>query len=394
MRRLYYLILSSLLLLGVHTSCTKDSSASSIPGIGEEEEEEIAISTGGTRYTPEAVTDSSYTVFRILVFDKATQECRHNYYYGYTTDTIFRIKIKPGIYDLVFIANEISDESNPNPNNASRQLQDFGNAMVNYMRDLDNIMFNRRAFNANKHIPMAGIKRNIEVIGPMHWIDHYDDNDPATYKTYNKDDVDYKPMPVSIVRLGVRVDVVLRTLKEDIKNEVDGITFINIPEEVPLLPTYEDTSKFGNPICNAEIPTGDTNSEPNDYTYTFKEIQGDSLWTKLADDTYIWTKTRVIMPSAVFSDPTKAANAISLRLRLKTKNMDDVALGINTPRTTPVPPTEDGDLPPKNDYTLPRNTRLTLEGNIRDYSLFISISVRGWTDVKSDGTIPPIHVPD
>ncbi|NDV80637.1 hypothetical protein [Bacteroides sp. 51] len=388
MRRLYYLILSSLLLLGVHTSCTKDSS-NVTPGIGEEEEE-IVISTGGTRYTPEAVTDSSYTVFRILVFDKATQECKHNYYYGYTTDTIFRIKIKPGIYDLVFIANEISDQNNPNPNNASQQLQDFGNVMKNYMQDLDNIMFNRRAFDANKHIPMAGIKRNIEVLGPMHWIDHYDDNDPATYKTYNKDDADYKPMPVSIVRLGVRVDVVLKTLKEEIKDEVDGITFINIPEEVPLLPTYEETSKFGNPICNAEVPTGNTNSAP----YTYTEILGDSLWTKLEDESYIWTKTRVIMPSAVFLNPTKAANAISLRLRLKTKNMDDVPLGINTPRTTPVPPTEGSDLPPKNDYTLPRNTRLTFEGNIRDYSLYISISVRGWTEAKSDGTIPPIHVPD
>lgn len=392
MKRLYYLILSFILLLGVQTSCSSDSP---IPGINEEGGEELIFSPKNIRYSnrPNTVAEDNFTTLRVLAFNRATGECKYNYYYAYNIAETFRIRLKKGIYDLVFIANEISDLDAPGDDNASKKLQDIGNAGTEdtrYMKALDDIWFDRSAFDSLKFIPMAVVKENIEVLGPAHWVDKVEN------KTYNDGGV--TPMPIELVRLGVRVDVVLQTKKEKIKERVKGINFLNIPNKVPLLPTYRTPGlDYGTSIYNAETTATDAN-----HTLSIKEAMGDSLgWYHYTfpndatkEDYYEWSRTYTILPSSVFSDPTNAEKAISLNLIVNKENGDEggesdiVRLGINTPNTTLV---ENGPLPPQNNYTLPRNTRLTLEGNVSDYNLFISISVRDWTEVKTE--VPPIQVP-
>ncbi|NDV56898.1 hypothetical protein D0T85_02055 [Bacteroides sp. 519] len=342
-----------MLMLGAQFSCVNDSQDIG-PDTNDDDgdDTEVSVDPGIVRDFSEAVTDSSYIVFRILAFDhNKNMKCTHNFYYGYANDSIFRFYIKKGTYDFVFIANEVSDE------NASRKLQLIGNRNADRIDELKNIFFDHTAFDSKKHIPMVAVKKEIEVLGDTLYMDN-----GTQYEGV---------MPIAMTRLAVRVDVTLTTEVELVKRDFQEISFTNIPSRVPLLATEAD---WTTPIHNANFASDRTGSP-----YIYVKAKGDKpdweQYTEAGVKKYRWSKDRIIIPSSTFSDPTQAANAITFRAKLKNNREVKAPLGWYTPNTSAIDPDPIETTQP--DYTLPRNTRITFKGELTDYIRF-DITIRGW----------------
>lgn len=356
-----YLIFISLLYSLVCFSCSESDD-----GTNEKESEfEISISSAFTRISSEN-TDPDYRVthFRILAFDATTsdKECLYNFDYKVVPNNgVVSFLVKHGVkYDLVFIANEDSDAD------VSAALQAFTPQSGKKLKDVYDIAFKNEAFDVDKDIPMSAIISNLEVFPDR------------TYKI-NGGAVGVGIIPVYMERLGVRLDITLKTESTNKMADLEHIRLTNVPQTVPLFPVNYD----GTPIDNTK------NGGSDNYTYRLiLPSEGDKndlneVWVKDGDE-YTWTKARTIIPSTVFSPSTSKTRGIDFVLEYDGSYTykEGVLLGINTPNTDTseyYPPNNVPEPTDAENYTLPRNTRLIFEAFIEDNNIILgSIVVNAW----------------
>lgn len=86
--------------------------------------------------------------------------------------------------------------------------------------DLKNISYPASAVNSLNEIPMSQEIKEVEVLG----------NEGQS----KVDDVTHNPLELKLSRLATRIDIQLEA-NENLSDDFKGVTFGNIPAEVPLL---------------------------------------------------------------------------------------------------------------------------------------------------------------
>lgn len=309
------------------TSCSREEDPQTGPL---EETATIVFRTKAATKAPDD-PDDAITKFRILVFRyDGNKYLAYNQPYDLTSTNSVTLNLKTGTYDFVFVANEQEDSR------LADILSTYSTAKK--MADIEAEYFGSTAFEAARNIPMGGIVKNVKVIGN------------------NKLNVNGTPIQNAwdisqyLIRLGVRVDFTLKSENQFLGNAFQGIEISRVPDKVFLLPaTYSGAVNYNSAAYEASPRTiantaFDAGSGYDPATYT---------WT--------WTKDRLILPSSVFTPKATAANAMLFSATMTGMSPLTATLGCNEPT----------------DYTLPRNSRLTLVGTLQDRIDF-TVSVMDW----------------
>lgn len=371
-----YTIIFCLLLTTVYFSCTHEAGA---PENLDTEDSEIAldISRKRTRASEDEnrSLDDTILSLRILVFDTiaTSEKCLYNFKFGRLTgNKTVRFRVAPETtYNLVVITNEHKDPA------VSAALEAFDENKK--MEDVYGIYFSSSAFLDTEEIPMSATYNKLKVLSNRRWVNRQGGKtDTVTY-----------PVPVEVVRLGVRLDITLKTKSADKKANLEHIRLKRIPAQVPLFPTnYEGNVIIDNTV---DASNNDSYKTPefliDESSGTWETKHGDLDEDGEDEDYYVWTKARTIIPSTVFADPTSTTRGIDFILEYDDGYKEGVLLGINTPNTTCSKHYPSGTPPgsPYN-YTLPRNTYLALDAIIEDdFIIFNSVTVAIWGDRNDVG---------
>jgi hypothetical protein len=270
--------------------------------------------------------DRRITQFPILVFS-TTGGLVENFY---TTDIATRnpwtIRLYGGTYHFVFIANEGSAGDNSGTDQQWNTLKTFTGSLT----QLENIAFPSSAFADTKDIPMSAICKDVQLLGDNQYKIGGGGTQTGTW-------------PVTVTRLGVRVDVRLHTALAQKVQDFTGLEFHNVPTSVPVL---EQTT--GGTPTDLLSPAGYESSpfrpvlKANGDTPDFTDIgTGPQAGEKE------WKKTRVILPSSVFADNTDPDKGIEVH----------VIYGGTSAKAVLAPD-------PATSYTQPRNTYYTFDAEL------------------------------
>jgi hypothetical protein len=351
----YIVKLALLLLLPalVMVSCSRDEDINTPQG----EFITLTLSPGlgnaATRAThPGSTEDQHIAHFRALVFNHnagGTGTLIHNT--GKITGQSTTVTLYEGVYDFVFITNEDSDAAF-----ATTLTNDY-TAGSKTLADLDNLYVSASGIIATKDIPMSGIYRNVDVRTTGYLLL----NDGDILGTTPRRTAQWQ---AKVTRLGIRVDVRLFTEIVQNKNACTGISFQNLPDKVPLLAELHgggaNTYEAATPITRTYyIANGDTGTP--DYSAGFQTVGGGG-WD--------WKKTRIILPSSLFSPVTAAAKGISAHVQYGTVANDGIFVLVPDLAT---------------DYAALRNSYYFVDATL--HSTQVYISAKDWGDVNVNADV-------
>lgn len=315
-----YAIKILLLLAAVHfmgTSCSNEFVDSEETGVPTS----ITFETRGALF-PEDL-DNTITSLRIMAFTQAGILRSNKLYELSELSQNITLNINSGTYRFVFVANE--------PSTLTSTLQSVKNysAMATINVGSDKI-------NSTDVIPMSYNKADVTVTPDEKVI-----IDGTTYSTWL----------VPLERIAVRVDMVVKSYV-DYGPYFEGIVFYNMPNSVPLLADYATAGVVRmhyDPVVKLQ--------KPEHYeTLTASEL-----------GSYAWgiKFKRYIMPSNMFSPVSQRVNVVNMTLTFGGGIASKGALlCVN----------EAG-----NDFTLPRNSHITISGVVEPNSLNVNLEAEAWT---------------
>ena len=298
-----------------------------------------AIIKIGTR-SGDVALDDEIKSLRIIAFGPGGMVAGTTFY---TTDPGAEIQVinhemGSGVYDFVFIANE--NNGSPLP-----ALAGYYGAKT----DLSSIslpasLFSSESADASPAIPMWAEENNVTVLGGTGGV-----------KINNAPVVSI--WPVSMKKLGVRIDMVLKA-KANLSSLFTGVTFSNLPSGVPLAGVY-----------SGSLSGQRTHS-------TIAQAHNYSVYTPTAQDIldgYVWgiKMERIILPSHSFLPKNNTSKALKMQVLLGNGAGDpSTTIGLN--ETT--------------DYTLPPDTRFSGVGTVSSL-LAVYIAASPWTETQIFGSI-------
>ncbi|MCD8176157.1 MAG: hypothetical protein LUE98_01505 [Tannerellaceae bacterium] len=346
------------LLLGccVLTGCIKDDYSG-----GNNEQELVGISFASGQITdPNFTTDPDDIVseFRVMAFGSADGKLYLNKYFDFTTNfsNPIEIQIYAGTYDIIFIANEKSD------NNLHLSLDAMDN--TSQLSQLESSSFASTAFNSIQNIPMASVYRNIEIDAVQGLSE-----DGITFIAADQT----TPWEVEIERLGLRADITLQTKFATVAQDFQALQFDNIPDKVYIL-SQDKSGTLQYNTGSYEITPRNINLSDGDTGYTSGMILNNST------NTYEWKKTRVILPKSIFPDKTDESQGVQMTAKYNTANDQTAALG-------PLNNCSDGD----HCYNLPGNHYLTVNGML-NLNIDLTLDVMNWkTALDESLNVGPVY---
>lgn len=277
--------------------------------------------------------DRAISELRVLIF-RETGSLAYN---KYTEDLSapFHINVMTGTYDFVFIANEKSD-----PNLSSR-LNSFNSSLS----DIYNLSFASTAFDENRNIPMSHIEKNVQVLGQGKYKLSGEDEKSGTWN-------------VILTRLGIRIDLLLKTKDITKRNVFDGIKIKRLPKTVPIFPF----NNSGDEIYNDNVG------------YVEKLIEKGGGFSPSGDDPedYEWSKRRIILPSSIFSNKSTEEKSILIEAIYNNSLVAPNSATLGPRITEPV------------DYTAPRNNYFIFNGRINKEKLEINLIPSAWTQENTN----------
>lgn len=301
-RNLTFMVAGMLLMM---LSCCKDS---------EDLDKQVpAAIKVATKVTADEDPDNVIKTLRIMAFDRGST-IRNNIFYDeayLNSNNPIIHEMLSGIYDFVFIANEEPDGSE----NAELTASAFGNNKM--ISSLNAISIPASRISTNTPIPMLTQIDNVTVLPGFEGIKI---NNGATQTTWS----------VLMKRLAVRIDMTLKS-QVDLTTQFKGITFSNIPDNIPLLGSY----------------SGALNETKS---YTILNNAENFEITTVPD--YLWAIKikRIILPSNTFTPEDMVSRSLKMTLELSPWNEESpsAVIGIDEPFN----------------YTLPPNTHFMGEGII------------------------------
>ena len=347
------LLLAAALLLA---SCLKEREAL-VPGVAGGEAAALrltvpAVRAGGTDGTAE---DNAIRDLRVLVYRVPGGRLAYHAYVpdlGASGADPLTIAMTTGTYDFVFIANESSDAA------LSARLQAFAPGS-SVLSDLDGESFAASAFAADKPIPMTSLYRGVTVTGDR----SLTYTPPGASAPVSVSGADW---PVEVVRLGIRLDLSLRTPIGGIRDAARTIAISNVPSRVFLF----DTQVSGAAHPNNTEATGGPYAAPR--TFAIGAPNGD--FESDAPNGYLWTAPRIVLPENRF-DPVFQPD----RAYVLTVGFDDwrgpmsTTFGIG-----------DGSAAHPDDHTAPRNYIFRMTGRLNDAIEFDG-AVTPWEETRRPG---------
>lgn len=286
-----------------------------------------------------AVTDDDINTFRILMFDKKdSRGLRFNFYYDdmLTKSDQLQLKVYKGDFDIVFVANEAHD---------SRLHAALSGLVTGTpLSELESEYFIASSFNDTDYLPIAGIARNVKII---------DDN---------KLQVGAGPVVTSVwsikpylKRLAVRIDLNVTTKESWVWDNLLKFSVTKLPEKVFLL---EQTAAGANIYNNTGAYAA---------AREIAKSETDYLWDGAATKG-TWVKQRIIVPSSVFADKTTENKAITIEAYLNGVPAMKATLGKNINAS---------------DFTSPRNTHYTFNGELKQSGVTFYVTVTPWRDAQN-----------
>ena len=295
--------------------------------------------------------DYKISELRVMIFDYTTGDLAYNYLFEFQEDDkekshLITFKVDPNHYNFVFVANESSD------NALQLNLKDFGRAQSAYQKfnDLDQLSFASTAFSTSKNIPMTDLVKDVEVVG------NYNFKIGGVQQTGNWE--------IGMVKLGVRLDLQFKTTLTDKMTNFSQLVIKNVPKSVPL---FENKPSDGTPIMN-----GGNDGILTDLTVP-RADGDDSDWVNVSG-TYYWKKSRIILPSSMFTDTDDAAQGVDVRAEYTGLRTEGAVLGFHTPKTVGY---TSGDAV---NYTLPRRLFINFKGEIVETGFDANIEISDWKD--------------
>ncbi|MDR2038933.1 MAG: hypothetical protein LBQ60_13505 [Bacteroidales bacterium] len=270
---------------------------------------------------------------RILAFDPGTGQCASNVRYMASVGDVIYHKIRGGIYNFVFLANE------PNLTAIANALENVSN-----YSDLAGISLPESVFSQTSLIPFIQQIDNLQVLG---------DGSGAIIDGGTVVSV----ILLALQHMGVRVDVTLEAT-ENLDNLFTGVTFSTIPDVVPLSPSTEVTSR------------------KTIRKFTVAENAGmfssPALTQEQTDRGIVWVKqvTRVILPSNIFTPFSDKSKATVMTVNLLDKYNPSCEL-------------RGGD----DDYTLPYDRALLCVGVVK-MPLELNIQTTPWNEEYYNWGLP------
>lgn len=294
-----------------------------------------------SNYPENAELDDKIVNLRILGFD-AMGVCVSNKRYEAKKYDIIKHEIPKGTYNFVFLANE------PYPETTSPL-----NGIMTYS-DLKNISYPASVVNSLNEIPMSQEIKEVEVLG-----------DEGKSKV---DDVTHNPLELKLSRLATRIDIQLEA-NENLSDDFKGVTFGNIPAEVPLL-------------------SGDNSSAARNVTRTFT-VDEDYFQqvTPTSEQTargVVWVQqmTRFILPFSNFSPTDEEDKAVVFSVNLESLYDPAAKLKIHTAGV---------DGAEKDNYTLPRDAALLVQASVK-LPFDLNITVSNWGEREGDWQVQDRHL--
>ncbi|WP_295940035.1 hypothetical protein [uncultured Alistipes sp.] len=291
---------------------------------GSADETRAYVGTDPSRDDP---MDFMITTLRVMAFDSGGQ-CVSNVLYNASRGDIIRHKIEADTYDFVFIANE------PFPA-ASSPLNGVGN-----YTGLQGINYSGAEVNSFQVIPMVQEIKSVEVL-----------TQSAGAKISG---ATYNPLVLSLSRLATRVDVVLKA-KEDISSHFKGVSFSNVPDQVPAL---SDNNGSVTRTTTRSFTIASDGSYFTALTPTAAEQAQGVVWKMQV--------RRIILPFSNFTPANTQTKAIEFTLDMQDRYSPSCLLQ---------------KMP--GDYTLPRDVALLLTGNVQ-IPLELNIQVSPWGKEEDD----------
>ena len=312
------------LLMFTQTSCTKERYKSEPTTIELE-----------TRSFLSSDPDDRVSRLRIMAFDKATGVLKSNKIYNYNSFTevpssggkkfTLTHQMESGDYDFILIANE--------PEFGSRY--ELSLRSVSNKSQMSTIYLEPTDFSKDKDIPMLAEVNNVRVLPNNTGVQIGGGATQTLWK-------------IEMIRLAIAVDLHLNSNKTDVAGVFQGVTFSNIVDKLPLIGNYT-AAHPGSPGSFNIVKTGfsaDTDAE-------FSGL----AWK-------VTPSARIILPSYLFTPVNTPARGLNLTV--------DLGRGASNPTVVIGGKT--------NNYTLQRNTRYRIKGNI-DLNRF-EVVVIPWTEIS------------
>lgn len=286
-----------------------------------------------SNYPENAEFDDKIVNLRILGFD-AWGICVSNKRYEAKKYDIIKHEIKKGTYNFVFLANE------PYPE-ATSPLNDI----MTYT-ELKNISYPASTVNSLDEIPMSQEIKDVEVLG----------NEGQS----KVDNVTHNPLVLKLSRLATRIDIQLEA-NENLSDDFKGVTFSNIPAEVPLL--SDD---------NGSVARNVTRTFTVDESY-FQQLAPTSEQTARG---VVWVEqmTRFILPFSNFTPTDEEGKAVVFTVNLESLYNPAAKLKIHTAGVNGAE---------KDNYTLPRDAALQVRALIT-LPFDLNITVSNWGEKEGD----------
>lgn len=303
------------------------------------EKTSLTIGFGNTRANPPVTDDAVYTL-RIMAFRKTTGRCDDNNVL-YTVAGADKVthNIKPDNYDFFFIANEPP---------ANKVMLDA----VKTRDDLKKIAFDGSNFSPAHYIPMTCAVDNVSIYGET----DITINDVRLTSDWE----------ITLIRLGIRVDVVIESESPLAGDIFKGVRFSKVPNIVPILPGEYTGSTIMKWDLNRYFYIADNPSlfkeqpiYPEDPNY---------------DQRVKWAikLERVILPSVILPDPAVGTNALTLHAEVSAGPSPSAKLGYD--RVLP-------------NYSMPRNTHFDITADVSKVPMGINIAPSGWITTDVEGSV-------
>ncbi|NDV60586.1 fimbrial protein [Bacteroides sp. 519] len=270
--------------------------------------------------------------------------------------------MRTGTFQVVFIANEISDAALSAELGAIIEITDPSKATADEITHskldyIKTLFFNQSAFDESKYIPMVTVKENVTINGNTHVVE----SDKTSH---------FGAWAVAMERIGIRVQVKVTMSKaEALTLNTNSITIGNIPSEVYLF--TDKTNVPSSPIEKTYTCAASFDEYKRDYP-TYAGYYTDN------DDTRTFIFKRLILPETRFTPVTTENKAMVLSMTFTDgKKSGKIGTKVNvTGAETP-------------NYTILRNSFLDVLATILnlDPEFNITVNVLPWeaeTKIESD----------
>lgn len=317
------------LLMGV--SCTSDEEQN----LSNDDVAEVVSLNLSTRSL--GAKDSLINSIRIIVAKQGiTGDIITNEFVPNPVSDPITLRTMSGFYDVFVIVNESND--------VGTSLAALNDATT--VEELKNVIIPFSVTERSEtNIPMMGEVREVRIVAPTVGVPSTTNLANVIVAGVNKGNI----LPVSVTRLGVKVDLVLLSKSF---GTLESATITNIPNNVSLF----------------ESP----NIEGSKQSIVINESEFEKQTLPLPG--YIWEqhKMSIVLPSVSFTPHTDRAKGVQLEVKAGGKTM-----------STPLGHLIEDAITTK-DYTLHRNVYYTFTGRIGGDKLIINASIANWGAAKQE----------